>query len=60
MTNIPSMNAQHPALPGAPAKRAWKTPVLDILPLAEAQHGHSGHLDGPRPHFSHWSWLPGA
>ncbi len=43
MTNAPTTNAQHPASPTAPQSREWKKPMLDILSLADAQHGGS-HL----------------
>jgi hypothetical protein len=51
MTNAPSMNAQHPASAVA-QKREWKTPVLDILALADAQSGHSHQHDGLNKHKS--------
>ena len=51
MTNAPSMNAQHPASATA-QKREWKKPMLDILALAEAQHGHGSTHDGAIKHKS--------
>ena len=43
MTNAPTTNAQHPASPTGPQRREWKKPMLDILSLADAQHGQT-HL----------------
>ncbi len=52
MTNTPSMNAQHLASAIAPQRREWKKPVLDILSLADAEHG-VGHVpDGLGKHKS--------
>jgi hypothetical protein len=52
MTNTPSMNAQHPASAIAPQRREWKKPVLDILSLADAEHGASHVHDGLNSHKS--------
>ncbi len=51
MTNTTSTNAQ-PASLIVPQRRGWTTPVLDILPLANAEHGISHVGDGLRPHKS--------
>lgn len=53
MKNAPNMNAQHPASPIAPQKREWKKPMLDILALADAQHGHFSIHDSNGAHKSH-------
>lgn len=52
MTKAPHMNAQHSASPTLPEKREWKKPVLDILILADAQHGPWVIHDGPGKHKS--------
>lgn len=52
MTIAPSLNAQHPASPILPQKREWRKPVLDILDLADAQHGTSHVHDGLNKHKS--------
>jgi hypothetical protein len=52
MTNAPSKNAQYPASATVPQRRDWKTPVLDILALADAQGGHSHVHDGANLHKS--------
>jgi hypothetical protein len=48
MKNAPSMNTQYPASPNVAPRREWKKPMLDILALADAQHGqgfvHDGHI----------------
>jgi hypothetical protein len=46
------MNAQHPASAIVPQRREWKKPVLDILVLADAQHGVSHVHDGIDKHKS--------
>jgi hypothetical protein len=52
MTNAPSKNAQYPASATVPQQREWKTPVLDILALADAQGGHFVVHDGSSKHRS--------
>ena len=52
MTNAPSLNAQHTASATFPQKREWKKPVLDILDLADAQHGVSHVHDALNKHKS--------
>jgi hypothetical protein len=52
MTHTPSPHAQHPAPSDAPQRRAWKTPVLDVLPLAEAESSHWQASDGHGHHRS--------
>jgi hypothetical protein len=52
MTNAPSKNAQDPASATVLQQREWKTPVLDILALAEAQSGHYTTHDGRDKHRS--------
>jgi hypothetical protein len=52
MTNAPSMNAQHQGSTIPPQRREWKKPVLDILALANAQHGRSSTHDGFSKHKS--------
>jgi hypothetical protein len=52
MTNTPSVNAKHPASAIAPQRREWKKPVLDILSLADAEHGMSHVHDGLNSHKS--------
>ena len=52
MTNAPSMNAQNPASAIVPQRREWKKPVLDILALTDAQHGHGTVHDGFHQHKS--------
>jgi hypothetical protein len=46
------MNAQHPASASVPQRREWKKPVLDILSLEDAQHGHFHNFDGVQFHKS--------
>lgn len=53
MTNTPNLNAQHPASTSFPQRREWKTPVLDILDLVDAQHGPGTVHDGINKHKSH-------
>lgn len=47
MKNAPSMSADT-ACPSADSRPEWKRPVLDILALADAQHGnglvHDAHI----------------
>lgn len=52
MTNAPSTNAQYPASAIVPHRREWKTPVLDILALVDAQGGHTFVHDGVNKHKS--------
>jgi hypothetical protein len=52
MINTPSLNAQHPASAIIPQRREWKKPVLDILALADAEHGVAGTHDGKFAHKS--------
>jgi hypothetical protein len=52
MTNAPSTNAQHPASPTAPQRREWKKPMLDILALADAEHGTGTNHDAIARHKS--------
>ncbi|HEX6770742.1 MAG TPA: hypothetical protein VF126_01865 [Acidobacteriaceae bacterium] len=52
MTIAPSLNAQHPASPSLPQKREWRKPVIDILDLADAQHGASHVHDALNKHKS--------
>jgi hypothetical protein len=52
MTNAPNRNAQHPASAIVPQKREWKKPVLDILALADAEHGVSHINDATGKHKS--------
>jgi hypothetical protein len=52
MTNTPSTNAQHQGSTISPQKREWKKPVLDILALTDAQHGHAVVHDGFTKHKS--------
>jgi hypothetical protein len=51
MKNAPSMSADT-ASPNAAPRPEWKRPMLDILALADAQHGnglvHDGHLSKHR------------
>ena len=52
MTNTTSTNAQHPASLTAPIRRDWSKPVLDILALANAEHGFSHVSDRLNSHKS--------
>jgi hypothetical protein len=52
MTNAPSTNAQHPASAIVPQRREWKKPMLDILALADAEHGPYKVRDGIGLHKS--------
>jgi hypothetical protein len=52
MINTPSLNAQHPASTIVPQRREWKKPVLDILALADAEHGIGSLHDGKASHKS--------
>lgn len=52
MINAPGLNAQHMASPSSAQKREWKKPVLDILDLADAQHGVSHVHDALNKHKS--------
>ena len=45
MKNAPSKNSQDTASPAAP-RQEWKRPMLDILALADAQHGNGLVHDG--------------
>lgn len=46
MKNAPSKNSQVTASPNAAPRQEWKRPMLDILALADAQHGNTLVHDG--------------
>ena len=52
MTNTPSTNAQHQASLSVPSRKDWTKPVLDILALANAEHGFSHINDRLNSHKS--------
>jgi hypothetical protein len=52
MTNTPSTNAQHSASSKVPQRKDWTAPVLDILALANAEHGISHVADRTGKHKS--------
>lgn len=52
MTDAPNTNAQHAASATCPKRREWTRPVLDILALADAEHGRSHVSDGLNSHKS--------
>jgi hypothetical protein len=52
MTSTLKMNAQQPASASVPQKREWKTPVIDILSLEDAQAGHFTNHDFSGKHRS--------
>jgi hypothetical protein len=52
MTNAPSTNAQQQASFAALERKDWKRPVLDVLALANAEHGQSHVHDAVLTHKS--------
>lgn len=52
MTDAPSTNGQQQASSPALERKDWKRPVLDILALANAEHGLNGVSDRTKFHKS--------
>jgi hypothetical protein len=52
MTNDPNTNAKHQASSTVLERKDWKRPMLDVLALANAEHGQAHVHDGALSHKS--------